>query len=192
MDHLLTGSRVRLMAFMPDDLPVLVRWYQDTEFLRLYDAEAAYPRTPKQLGEYIDEQQKSAKAFIFAIRLLDRDEMIGYAELDGINWAQRAGWISLAIGDSAQRGRGHGTEAMRLLLRFAFDELNLYRVQLTVFGYNDHAIQLYEKLGFQREGAFREFLHRTGQRHDMLLYGLLRREWEASQAAGNAKSAEDY
>ena len=115
MDRLLTGSRVRLMAFMPDDLPVLVRWYQDTEFLRLYDAEAAYPRTPKQLGEYIDEQQKSAKAFIFAIRLLDRDEMIGYAELDGINWAQRAGWISLAIGDSAQRGRGHGTEAMRLL-----------------------------------------------------------------------------
>ena len=191
MNHLLTGSRVRLMGFMPDDLPVFVHWYQDAEFLRLYDAEAAYPRTQKQLAEYIDEQQKSAKAFIFAIRLLDRDEMIGYAELDGINWAQRAGWVSLAIGDAAQRGRGHGTEAMRLLLRFAFDELNLYRVQLTVFGYNTHAIRLYEKLGFQREGAFREFLHRYGQRHDMLLYGLLRREWEAKFTTENAENTEE-
>jgi RimJ/RimL family protein N-acetyltransferase len=50
---------------------------------------------------------------------------------------------------------------------------------LTVFSYNDWAIRLYEKLGFQREGVFREFLQRDGQVYDMLLYGLLRREWEA-------------
>ena len=70
---------------------------------------------------------------------------------------------------------------MRLALKFAFDELNLHRVQLTVFAYNDRAIALYEKLGFQREGTFREFLHRDGARYDMYLYGLLRREWEARQ-----------
>ncbi len=70
---------------------------------------------------------------------------------------------------------------MRLLLTFAFDELNLHRVQLTVFSYNRPAIALYEKLGFQREGTFREFLQRDGRRHDMFLYGLLRREWQARE-----------
>ncbi|MEL7657044.1 MAG: GNAT family protein, partial [Bacillota bacterium] len=72
-------------------------------------------------------------------------------------------------------------EALRLLLRYAFDELNLYRVQLTVFSYNPGAIRLYEKLGFVREGVFREAVHRDGARHDMILYGLLRREWEANR-----------
>ena len=70
-------------------------------------------------------------------------------------------------------------EALRLMLRFAFHELNLHRLQLTVFAYNEAAIRLYERLGFQREGAFREYLLRDGKRYDMLLYGLLAREWEA-------------
>jgi RimJ/RimL family protein N-acetyltransferase len=70
---------------------------------------------------------------------------------------------------------------MRLLLHFAFGELNLRRVQLTVFSYNAAAIRLYEKLGFRREGAFREFVQRDGQLYDLYLYGLLRREWEASR-----------
>jgi RimJ/RimL family protein N-acetyltransferase len=61
------------------------------------------------------------------------------------------------------------------------DELNLHRVQLTVFSYNERAIALYEKLGFQREGVYREFIQRDGRRYDMYLYGLLRREWKANQ-----------
>ena len=67
---------------------------------------------------------------------------------------------------------------MRLLLDYAFGELNLHRFQLTVFAYNERASALYEKLGFVREGVFREFLLRDGTRYDMYLYGLLRREWE--------------
>lgn len=57
-------------------------------------------------------------------------------------------------------------------------ELNLHRVCLTVFSYNQAARTLYERLGFQHEGLYREQTMRDGQRHDMLLYGLLRREWQ--------------
>jgi RimJ/RimL family protein N-acetyltransferase len=71
---------------------------------------------------------------------------------------------------------------MRLALDYAFSELNLHRVQLTVFAYNARAIALYEKLGFVREGVYREFLHRDGVRYDMYLYGLLRREWRGGAA----------
>ena len=177
--NLLAGERIRLTAFEPRDLPELARWYQDAGFMRLFDAEAAYPKTEQQVAAYIVDQQKSKTAYVFAVRPLDHDDLIGYVELDGIVWAQGSGWISVGLGDPALRGQGYGTEAMRLLLEFAFGEVNLRRVQLTVFSYNAAAIRMYEKLGFQREGVFREFLQRDGQLYDLFLYGLLRREWEA-------------
>jgi RimJ/RimL family protein N-acetyltransferase len=68
---------------------------------------------------------------------------------------------------------------MALVLRFAFHEINLHRLQLTVFAYNERAIASYERLGFVREGVFREFINHDGRRYDMILYGLLRHEWEA-------------
>jgi RimJ/RimL family protein N-acetyltransferase len=175
----LAGTHVRLTAFEPRDLPTLARWYQDAAFMRLFDAEACEPKTEAQLAGYVEEQHKSKTAYVFAVRLLERDDLIGYLELDGIVWAQGSGWVSIGFGNAIHRGQGHGTEAMRLLLQFAFGELNLRRVQLTVFSYNTAAIRLYEKLCFQREGTFREFLQRDGQLYDMYLYGLLRREWEA-------------
>jgi RimJ/RimL family protein N-acetyltransferase len=145
--------------------------------LRRYDATPAYPKTEAALREWLQERQKDRTAFLFAIRLIEGGELIGYVEIEGILWAHQTGWLSIAIGEPARWGQGYGTEAMRLALTFAFEELNLHRVQLTVFSYNRRAIALYEKLGFRREGVFREFLQRDGVRHDMLLYGLLRHEF---------------
>ncbi len=115
---------------------------------------------------------------MFGVRLHAGDELIGVVELDGILWNQQSSWLSIGIGEAARRGQGYGAETLRLALDFAFRELNLHRVQLSVFSYNVAAIALYEKLSFTREGAYREFLQRDGQRYDMYLYGLLRREWE--------------
>jgi len=176
---LLVGQNIRLAALEPEDLPILARWYQDAEFLRLFDAVPAAPRTHSALQEWLEERRRARDSFVFGVRLLAGDELIGIVELDGILWNQQISWLSIGIGDAARRGHGYGAEALRLALDFAFGELNLHRVQLTVFSYNTAAIALYEKLGFQREGTYREFLQRDGMRHDMYLYGLLRREWDA-------------
>ncbi|HEX5689655.1 MAG TPA: GNAT family protein [Roseiflexaceae bacterium] len=175
---LLTGAHVRLTALADGDLPTLAQWYQDAEFLRLFDATPAMPRSESALRQWLAERANPQTSFLFGVRLSEADELIGIVELDGILWNQQVGWLSIGIGDVARRGQGYGAEALRLALDFAFGELNLRRVQLTVFSYNTRAIALYEKLGFQREGAYREFLQRDGQRYDMYLYGLLRREWE--------------
>lgn len=184
--NLLCGNNVRLTALTPNDLPTIARWYQNADFLRLFDALPAYPKTEAALSQWLEDEHKAPDAFLFAIRLLDSDDLIGYIELDGILWAHQVSGVAIAIGDAKNWGKGYGYEAIQLALRFAFDELNPHRVQLTVFSYNERAVALYEKLGFQREGVYREFIQRDGRRYDMYLYGLLRREWEAHNGqAGN-------
>jgi RimJ/RimL family protein N-acetyltransferase len=177
---LLHGERLRLTALAQEDLATIARWQHNNSFLRLFDALPAYPKSEASLAQWLEERKKEKDVFLFAVRPLQENTLIGYVELEGILWAHQVGWISIAIGDPSHWGQGYGTEAMQLLLAFAFDELNLYRVQLTVFSYNPRAIALYEKLGFQHEGTFREFMQRDGKRHDMLLYGLLRSEWQPS------------
>jgi RimJ/RimL family protein N-acetyltransferase len=160
----------------------MTKWYQDGGFLRLLDAVAAYPRPKGELANWLSEANKSSHDILFAIRTLEEDRLLGYVELDGILWNQQVAHVSIAIGERAYWGRGYGADALRLALRFGFDELNLHRVGTTVFSYNTRALALYEKLGFQREGVLREFLHRDGKRYDMYWYGLLRHEWENKKA----------
>jgi len=174
---LLCGRHVRLSAMTQDDLETVARWYEDADFLRLYDSHPAYPKPKESLKKWLEERQEASDEFLFAVRLVGSDELVGMVSIDGIEWSNRAGWLSVGIGDPANWSRGFGSEAAELVLEFAFLELNLHRVTLTVFRYNERAIALYEKLGFRHEGAFRDFGERDGKRYDMLLYGLLRPEW---------------
>ena len=162
--NILRGEKVQLTALEPDDAVYISEWYQDAAFLRAYDSGPAYPKTGKQLTAMIEEEQKRKDGFIFAVRLLDSSRIIGVLQLDGIAWTHGTSFISIGIGEEADRGQGYGREAMELALRFAFDELNLHRVCLTVFSYNERAVALYERIGFRREGIYREHLHRDGQR----------------------------
>ncbi len=177
MKRLFYGERVRLGAFHPEDAVALARWDQDTDYSRYLDSAPAVPRTEAKLKRWMDEETRGSAVFTFAIRTLDIDLLIGFIQIDGIMWNHRTGWVAIGIGEAEYRGRGYGYEAMQLALQFAFDEINLHRLQLTVFSYNLTAIALYEKLGFQREGIMRDALLRDGTRHDMLMYGMLRHEW---------------
>jgi RimJ/RimL family protein N-acetyltransferase len=178
LSKLLSGERVRLTALTPDDLPTIARWYEDADFMRLYDARPARPKSRVELEQWLAEHHKAKNIVVFAVRPQNSDDLIGTVELDGILWVHGVCGFGIAIGDRAHWGKGYGYEASRLALAFAFDELNLHRVTATVFSYNARSIALLEKLGFQREGTYREFLQRDGTRYDMLLYGLLNWEWQ--------------
>ncbi|MFN8529163.1 MAG: GNAT family protein [Anaerolineae bacterium] len=175
---LFEGQLIRLTAVRNEDLPTLVRWYQESGFARHFDSSPAYPRGEERLRSFVTESRNN-DAYNFAIRLLYSDELVGLVDLDGIQWNNRSAWLAIAIGEANQRGRGYGREAMQLILHFAFRELNLHRVQLTVFSYNVRAIRLYESLGFVHEGTYREAIHREGEKYDTLLYGMLVHEWAA-------------
>jgi RimJ/RimL family protein N-acetyltransferase len=181
--NILRGKSVRLAALSKDDLPTFSRWYEDAGFSRLLDAVPAAPKSVEQWEKWLEETEEDKDSFIFSIRLTQGDVLIGYLELDGILWNHRNCWIGIGLGDRKNWGKGYGREAMELVLKFAFHELNLHRVQLSVFDYNQRAMNLYEELGFTKEGVFREHLERDGQRFDMHLYGLLRNEWENQRSS---------
>src|SRR5574341_35013 len=176
---LLRGEKVYLSAWTQDDIPLITRWFQNAEFMRMLDADPARPKPESHTKEWIEEAHKSKNMFSFAIRATADNRLIGLVELEDILWAHGVAWLGIGIGEPEYWGSGHGREATALAVRFGFWEINLHRIQLTVFSYNTRAIAAYEKLGFVREGTFREFLQRDGQRFDMFLYGLLRPEWEA-------------
>lgn len=182
LSNLLRGEKVYLSALTRADAPALARWQTNSEYSRMADTDPARPLTPEAMADQIDESNKKTNLFRFGIRLVENDELIGDEGLGKIEWPHGVAELGIGIGDSANWGKGYGREAMALLLRFGFWEINLHRIQLTVFDYNKRAIAAYEKLGFVKEGTYREFLQRDGQRYDMLLYGLLRREWEARNA----------
>ena len=179
--HLLWSTRVRLTALDESDAPTIARWYKDAGYLRLQDTNAAIPRTAADISAEITAERKADDIIVLAIRLVDSDELVGTIGFYEIEWSNQVAWLGLGIGDRSNWGQGYGSEAMQLALRYAFCELNLYRVQLTVIDYNARAIALYEKSGFQREGVFRQFGQRDGRRYDMILYGLLCPEWESLQ-----------
>ncbi|GLC31055.1 GNAT family N-acetyltransferase [Clostridium omnivorum] len=179
--NLLKGKKVKLTSINEKDIKSITKWYSDIDFLRFFDTAPALPKTEVQLGQWIKSVQDSYNSVAFAIRPIEEEEIVGYIELDKISWIHGVATVGIGIGTSEHRGKGFAKEALKLLMELAFNELNLHRLQLNVFNYNERAIMLYESLGFKREGTYREFIHRDGRRWDMYLYGILRDEWILSK-----------
>jgi len=178
---LFEGQLVRLSSEDPQILAqAFARWNQNSEYFRLLDSDPAHLWSANKFKEFLEKELESTLVvnLLFSIRTLDADKLIGFIALDGINWTDRDSYVAIGIGEPDFWGRGCGTDAMRLMLRYAFTELNLHRISLNVYAYNQRGIRSYEKCGFKHEGCIREFVLRDGRRSDMLHMGILRSEWE--------------
>ncbi|MGB5846211.1 MAG: GNAT family protein [Anaerolineales bacterium] len=179
---LFRGELVYLVAPDPaGDAAMFAKWMSDSEFVRLLDTDPARLLSVGKHKDWLEkdllEEQKNDELF-FLIRTLVEERTIGLVGLDGIRWVHGDAWVGIGLGEREYWGKGYGKDAMQILQRYAFDELNLHRLSLTVFDYNQRAIRSYEKAGFIVEGRSRQYLNREGQRFDMIFMGILREEWE--------------
>lgn len=176
-----TGKLVELALMEPDkDTVAWESWNRDSDYLRLLDDNPATQFTASMIKEWFEKDDFSGTLFI--IRNLDEHKPIGFIELNGYDWVDRSAWVGIGIGDADFRGKGYGTEAMTLMLKFAFLVQNLHRVNLGVFSFNPRAIRCYEKCGFKYEGVERDYIFKDDQYWDAHLMGILRPEWEALQS----------
>jgi len=154
------------------------RWSRDSEFRRLLDADPARPLRAKPAEEHLEREGADPRVmFVFDIHALADDRLLGFIGLGGVNWSHGDSWLFIGIGDRADWSQGCGSDALKLILRYGFAELNLHRVSLTVFEYNGRAMRTYEKAGFVTEGRVRAYLNREGRRWDVIYMGVLRADW---------------
>ncbi len=118
------------------------------------------------------------EAFRFAIVLNETGRVIGDCGICRLHWGNRRGEVGYAL-HPAHWGRGYMTEALRALLAFGFEDLDLIRLEADVDPRNGDSSGCIERLGFQREGLLREHWIVGGEVCDSVMYGLLRREWKA-------------
>jgi RimJ/RimL family protein N-acetyltransferase len=169
------STHIALTPLTADDLPALWQWINDREQVL---TNAAYrPVSKEQHEEWFEAQQRSRNSVIFGIRLVETNQLIGSCQLHTINHVHRKAELQIRLGDAYERGKGYGTEAVRLLLDFAFKDLNLRRVYLEVFSTNEAAIKVYEKVGFVREGVLRQAAYIDGEYLDILMMGILLEEY---------------
>ena len=176
-ENLFRGKLVRLVAPSQGDAAEVAHWTEDAGYLRAVDSDYARPLSPEQAAARLAPEAADPNRVEFHLRTLADDRLIGFVALHSIEWNNGAGLLAVGIGEAEYRGKGYGTDALQLILRFAFQELNLFRVGLDVMATNARAIRAYEKLGFQHEGRMRGAVLRDGQRTDRIVMGILREEW---------------
>jgi RimJ/RimL family protein N-acetyltransferase len=163
------------------------KWTHDSEFMRMYDVEPAHPMSAAMLKKRYEKLEKEIEedknTFYFTIRAREDDRLIGKAVINRIEWSNGNGWIRLGIGAEADRRKGYGSQALEMLLRFAFAELNMHRVTAPVQEYNEAGIALLKKFGFVEEVRRRQSLDRDGRRWDLIVFGLLQDEWQKQAGA---------
>jgi RimJ/RimL family protein N-acetyltransferase len=150
--------------------------------MRLMDTSPARPLSAAMIKKQYEKLEKQIEEdknlFHFTIRAREDDRLIGKAVIQWIEWSNGNGWIRLGLGAAQDRHKGYGSQALRMLLRFAFAELNLYRLTAAVPEYNEGAIALLRKFGFEQEVCRRQSLDRDGRRWDLYVFGLLNEDWQ--------------
>lgn len=172
---MLTNGSIKLKSVSTEDLPVLFEWINDRE-LALFSAPYK-PVSFKEHAEWFDDLQTCNDKVIFGIYRKESNKIIGTCQLMNINNIHRTAELKIRIGDREYRGKGFGKDAVYLLLKFAFMDLNLNRICLHTFSNNNRAIRLYKKIGFVQEGVLRQSAYIDGSYLDIVAMGILKTEF---------------
>ena len=178
--NLFLGTKVRLVVEDPQvEAKAWSQWLRNSEYMLLLDTDPPVLRSEKTLKDRIEKDLEESHEDVFyaMIRTLEEDRYIGFLAFFETFWNHGDAWVAIGLGESEFWGRGYGSEAMQLALRYAFNELNFHRVTLGVFEYNQRAIRSYQKVGFVEEGRIRGEFLRQGKRWNMIFMGILREEW---------------
>ncbi|KPU46380.1 spermidine N(1)-acetyltransferase [Oxobacter pfennigii] len=187
---MIVGSKVYIRRMEKEDIAAIHKWSNDVELKELYDMVMDF----KSYDELMDKfytRQDNENSVDFTIIEKDSKKPVGRCLLTDIDYINKKCTCSVFIGDKESRDKDYGAEAMSLLLKFAFEDLNVNRVGLWVFDYNKRAIKTYKSCGMKVEGIMREGVYRNGKYHDVYHMGILRSEYEELAKGGSDECLEE-
>ncbi|TFV56462.1 N-acetyltransferase [Geodermatophilus sp. DF01-2] len=174
--QVLSGERLRLRGLREDDLPDLVRWWQDPELGVLQKGSVSPPSEAAARELFTRWSANQDGGAGFSIETLPTDDqpptLVGHLSLSDVRPRTRSATFAIGLGP-AHLGRGYGSEATRLAVRYGFWEMNLHRIQLVAFAFNQRAVAAYRSAGFREEGRRRDALFHDGRYHDEVLMSVL-------------------
>ena len=174
----LVGERIYLSPMSIEDAEVFTKWLNDFNVTD-YISTSARINTLEFEKEWLENTLKK-QGPLFSIIKLDNDEMIGNIGLHEINNISRTAKLGIFIGEDENRSKGYGTEALKLLLDYGFNYLNLNNIMLTVYNFNGRAIRAYEKAGFKEFGRRRKSYFLNGKYYDKVYMDVLAEEFTES------------
>jgi RimJ/RimL family protein N-acetyltransferase len=174
----IVGRKVVLGPVDPADAPLYALWVNDPRVRPFLNR--PFPVTVEEERRRVEGLVGAADAVGFSVRVREDGRLVGRSAIRGIHPVNRTGVFTIFIGDPAAWSRGYGTEATALTTVYALDVLNLNRLELEVFDYNDRALRCYERLGFAREGLRRQAKFHDGAYHDAVQMSIVASDWKGA------------
>lgn len=173
---MIDGQLVNLRAPEMDDLDRNTRWVNDSEVTRFLSMRYLMSRLAEEawLRDLTSRPMSYAGPF-FAIETKD-GQHVGNVNLFNVQPEDRSCELGIMIGEQPLWAKGYGSDALRTVLAFAFDEMNLNRVQLHTYDFNQRARAAYKKVGFVEEGTLRQAHYTAGAYADAIVMSVLRDE----------------
>lgn len=160
---------LRPMTYADTDL--IVYWRNQEAVRRNFIYQELFTRESHE--NWIHTMVETGRVVQMMICETEGDRPVGSVYLRDIDRKHQKAEYGIFIGGEGARGKGYGTMAARLMIRYAFEEMGLHRLFLRVFAENTQAIRSYEKAGFEREAYLREDVCIDGCYRDMVLMGIL-------------------
>lgn len=173
---ILQGETIFLRPIQADDAEAMYRALSDKETNRLTGTHHTF--TLAQIEAFCSRIAQADDRADYAIVLRENPaEVLGEVVLNDISWPNRSAGFRIALYSQAYFGKGYGTQATRLILKYGFEQLKLHRVELEVYDFNPRATHVYEKVGFRREGVKRDALLWDGRYQNAIVMSILEDEY---------------
>lgn len=174
----LEGEKVVLRSISEDDVTQrYLNFLNDKEVSKFLDA-GRKEHSIDDLKSYVKEKISKEDCVFLVVMDKESGLHIGNIKIEPIDYDNRKAEIGIMIGDKNFWGKGYGAEAMRIAVKFCFQDLDLNRVTLGVIEDNIQAIKAYKKVGFVLEGILREDVIRDGKKYNRIFMGLLKKEFQ--------------
>jgi len=169
----------KLRELRKEDLPKINEWRNDSELINHLGAPFRYINLEVDYKWYDNYMQKRDTTIRCAIvEATGEDNILGLVSLTDINFINQSAVFHIMIGDMENRGKGIGYFATTEILKHAFNNVNLNRIELGVLESNTRALRLYEKIGFKREGVKRQSIYKNGKYVNMIMMAILKESFD--------------
>ena len=171
------GELVKLRDYGKEDIESAKNFINDPEVKQYVEPGIPYLYTLANEEKWYESISARSDIYHFAIEDRKTGKYIGGCGINEVDWKNSKVVVGIFIGDADYRNHGYGTDAMKVLVKFIFEQMNINKIKLGAYSFNQRAIKCYEKVGFKVEGVLKEELFRNGRYHDIIEMSIFKRDY---------------